>query len=134
MKSWKEVRDFVLDNYIGSEYDEEKDILAIPFVTNEEHSRTQTVIIIHPEKDVVGIFSLIGDINKNDLKDALKDLYEILPIGINMALVCDDDECCQIINQEYISALTEDKLDSIAKNVASCADELEEKYVCEDTF
>lgn len=134
MKSWKEIRDFVLASYAGAEYNEEDDILTVPFFTNEDCSRIQTIIILHPEKDAVGTMSLIGDINKNDLKDALKDLYEILPIGINMALVCDDDECCQIINQEYISALTEDKLDSIAKNVASCADKLEEKYVCKDTF
>lgn len=134
MKSWKEVRDLVLSSYNGSKYDEDEDILTIPFFTNEEQSRTQTVFIIHSEKDVVGIFSLIGDINKNDLKDALKDLYGILPIGINMALVCDNDDDCQIINQEFISALTEDKLDSIVKNVAKCADQLEEKYICADTY
>ena len=73
MKSWKEVRDYITGNYEISDYDEDDDnITAMVFLKN---GRKQIVIINRSEKRI-GFHSVIGNINKNDIKDALCDLFD----------------------------------------------------------
>ncbi|MCI6593045.1 MAG: hypothetical protein SPK18_00810 [Treponema sp.] len=87
MKSWKEVRDYITENYEISDYDEDDDnITAMVFLKN---GRTQTAVVTRREKMIV-FGSVIGNINKNDIKDALCDLTECRYGRITCT---DDGEC-----------------------------------------
>lgn len=127
MKSWKEVRDYITGNYEISDYDEDDDnITAMVFLKN---GRKQIVIINRSEKRI-GFHSVIGNINKNDIKDALCDLVEYRYGRI----FCKEDGECGVAHSEELENLTEEKIDEILKTVAVCADEMEEKYICDDVY
>lgn len=127
MKSWKEVRDFITANYEISEYDEDDDIItAMVFIKN---GRTQTAVVTRSEKRI-GFHSVIGNINKNDIKDALCDLAEYRYGRIT----CTEYGECSVSHFEELENLTEEKIDEILKTVAVCADEMEEKYICDDVY
>ena len=127
MKSWKEVRDYITENYEISDYDEDDDnITAMVFIKN---GRTQTAVVTRREKMIIFV-SVIGDINKNDIKDALCDLAEYRYGRI----FCKEDGECGVAHSEELENLTEEKIDEILKTVAVCADEMEEKYICDDVY
>ena len=127
MKSWKEVRDCIIENYEISEYDEENDnINAMVFLKN---GRKQIVIINRREKRI-GFHSVIGNINKNDIKDALCDLAEYRYGRIT----CTEDGECGVSHFEELENLSVDKIDEVLKTVAVCADKMEEKYICDDVY
>lgn len=128
MKSWKELRDYLMNNYgTISEYDEEDDsiLMTVPL----ENDRSQ-MVNIGRGKTLIIFSSLIGDIHKNDLKDALNDLWGLL-YG---KMCCDDDGDCSIVHCENIETLTENKIDTILSTIAITADELEEKYIGKDIY
>ena len=127
MKSWKEVRDYITEKYEISDYDEDDDnITAMVFLKN---GRTQTAVVTRREKMIV-FGSVIGNINKNDIKDALCDLTECRYGRIT----CTDGGECFVSHIEELENLTEEKIDEILKTVAVCADEMEEKYICDDVY
>ena len=127
MKSWKEVRDYITGNYEISDYDEDDDIItAMVFLKNE---RTQTAVVTRKEKMII-FASEIGNINKNDIKDALCDLTECRYGRI----ACTDDGECLVSHIEELENLSEEKIDEILKTVAVFADEMEEKYICDDVY
>lgn len=127
MKSWKEVRDYITENYEISDYDEDDDnIAAMVFLKN---GRTQTAVVTRREKMIV-FGSVIGNINKNDIKDALCDLTECRYGRIT----CTDDGECLVSHCEELENLSEENIDVILKTVAVFADEMEEKYICDDVY
>ena len=127
MKSWKEVRDYITENYEISDYDEDDDnITAMVFLKN---GRTQTAVVTRREKMIV-FGSVIGNINKNDIKDALCDLTECRYGRIT----CTEDGGCGVSHFEELENLSVDKIDEVLKTVAVCADEMEEKYICDDVY
>lgn len=127
MKSWKEVRDYITGNYEISDYDEDDDnITAMVFLKN---GRKQIVIINRSEKRI-GFHSVIGNINKNDIKDALCDLVEYRYGRI----FCTEDGECLVSHCEELENLSEENIDVILKTVALCADVMEEKYICDDVY
>ena len=127
MKSWKEVRDYITEKYEISDYDEDDDnITAMVFLKN---GRTQTAVVTRREKMIV-FGSVIGNINKNDIKDALCDLTECRYGRIT----CTDDGECFVSNIEELENLSEENIDVILKTVAVFADEMEEKYICDDVY
>lgn len=127
MKSWKEVRDYITENYEISDYDEDDDnITAMVFLKN---GRKQIVIINRSEKRI-GFHSVIGNINKNDIKDALCDLSD-WKYG---RITCTEDGGCGVSHFEELENLSVDKIDEVLKTVAVCADEMEEKYICDDVY
>lgn len=127
MKSWKEVRDYITENYEISDYDEDDDnITAMVFLKN---GRTQTAVVTRREKMIV-FGSVIGNINKNDIKDALCDLTECRYGRIT----CTDDGECLVSHCEELENLSEENIDVILKTVAVFADEMEEKYICDDVY
>ena len=74
--------------------------------------------------------SVIGNINKNDIKDALCDLTECRYGRIT----CTDDGECFVSHIEELENLSEENIDVILKTVAVFADEMEEKYICDDVY
>lgn len=127
MKSWKEVRDYITEKYEISDYDEDDDnIAAMVFLKN---GRTQTAVVTRREKMIV-FGSVIGNINKNDIKDALCDLTECRYGRIT----CTDDGECLVSHCEELENLSEENIDVILKTVAVFADEMEEKYICDDVY
>ena len=127
MKSWKEVRDYITENYEISDYDEDDDnITAMVFIKN---GRKQIVIINRSEKRI-GFHSVIGNINKNDIKDALCDLSD-WKYG---RITCTEDGECGVSHCEELENLSEENIDVILKTVALCADVMEEKYICDDVY
>lgn len=127
MKSWKEVRDYITEKYEISDYDEDDDnITAMVFLKN---GRTQTTVVTRREKMIV-FGSVIGNINKNDIKDALCDLTECRYGRIT----CTDDGECFVSHIEELENLSVDKIDEVLKTVAVCADVMEEKYICDDVY
>ena len=127
MKSWKEVRDYITENYEISDYDEDDDnITAMVFIKN---GRTQTAVVTRKEKMII-FGSVIGNINKNDIKDALCDLTECRYGRIT----CTDDGECLVSHCEELENLSEENIDVILKTVAVFADEMEEKYICDDVY
>lgn len=127
MKSWKEVRDYITEKYEISDYDEDDDnIAAMVFLKN---GRTQTAVVTRREKIIV-FGSVIGNINKNDIKDALCDLTECRYGRIT----CTDDGECLVSHCEELENLSEENIDVILKTVAVFADEMEEKYICDDVY
>ncbi len=127
MKSWKEVRDYITENYEISDYDEDDDnITAMVFIKN---GRTQTAVVTRREKMIV-FGSVIGNINKNDIKDALCDLAEYRYGRI----FCTEDGECLVSHIEELEKLSEENIDVILKTVALCADVMEEKYICDDVY
>lgn len=127
MKSWKEVRDYITEKYEISDYDEDDDnITAMVFLKN---GRTQTAVVTRREKMIV-FGSVIGNINKNDIKDALFDLTECRYGRIT----CTDDGECFVSHIEELEKLSEENIDIILKTVAVFADEMEEKYICDDVY
>lgn len=127
MKSWKDVRDYITENYEISDYDEDDDnITAIVFLKN---GRTQTAVVTRREKMIV-FGSVIGNINKNDIKDALCDLSD-WKYG---RITCTEDGGCGVSHFEELENLSVDKIDEVLKTVAVCADVMEEKYICDDVY
>lgn len=127
MKSWKEVRDYITEKYEISDYYEDDDnITAMVFLKN---GRTQTAVVTRREKMIV-FGSVIGNINKNDIKDALCDLTECRYGRIT----CTDDGECLVSHCEELENLSEENIDVILKTVAVFADEMEEKYICDDVY
>ena len=127
MKSWKEVRDYITENYEISDYDEDDDnITAMVFIKN---GRTQTAVVTRKEKMII-FGSVIGNINKNDIKDALCDLSD-WKYG---RITCTEDGECGVSHFEELENLSVDKIDEVLKTVAVCADEMEEKYICDDVY
>lgn len=127
MKSWKEVRDYITENYEISDYDEDDDnITAMVFLKN---GRTQTAVVTRREKMIV-FGSVIGNINKNDIKDALCDLSD-WKYG---RITCTEDGGCGVSHFEELENLSVDKIDEVLKTVAVCADVMEEKYICDDVY
>lgn len=96
------------------------------FLKNE---RTQTAVVTRREKMIV-FGSVIGNINKNDIKDALCDLVEYR----YRRIFCTEDGECLVSHFEELENLSEEKIDEILKTVAVCADEMEEKYICDDVY
>lgn len=127
MKSWKEVRDYITEKYEISDYDEDDDnITAMVFLKN---GRTQTAVVTRREKMIV-FGSVIGNINKNDIKDALCDLSD-WKYG---RITCTEDGGCGVSHFEELENLSVDKIDEVLKTVAVCADVMEEKYICDDVY
>lgn len=127
MKSWKDVRDYITENYEISDYDEDDDnITAMVFLKN---GRTQTAVVTRREKMIV-FGSVIGNINKNDIKDALCDLSD-WKYG---RITCTEDGGCGVSHFEELENLSVDKIDEVLKTVAVCADVMEEKYICDDVY
>lgn len=127
MKSWKEVRDYITEKYEISDYYEDDDnITAMVFLKN---GRTQTAVVTRREKMIV-FGSVIGNINKNDIKDALCDLSD-WKYG---RITCTEDGGCGVSHFEELENLSVDKIDEVLKTVAVCADEMEEKYICDDVY
>lgn len=127
MKSWKEVRDYITEKYEISDYYEDDDnITAMVFLKN---GRTQTAVVTRREKMIV-FGSVIGNINKNDIKDALCDLSD-WKYG---RITCTEDGGCGVSHFEELENLSVDKIDEVLKTVAVCADVMEEKYICDDVY
>ncbi|MBQ4553973.1 MAG: hypothetical protein IJA53_02585 [Spirochaetaceae bacterium] len=125
METWSEVRKYILDNYEFAEYDEKEDVIVIGLIFKDW--RTQQVFVTRIN-DSIMIFSLIGEINRNDLLDILND---------------DDLRYCikrngkgeYFLSQFFsINVVSEKLLDETISNIAASADEIERKYIGEDAF
>lgn len=125
METWSEVRKYILDNY-SAEYDEEKDMLGIEEVIFK-NLRSQCVFVTRIN-DYIMIFSLIGEINRNDLLDILTDddLLYCLKRNEN-----GDYFLAQFFS---INVISEELIDETIPNIAKSADDIERKYIGEDAF
>lgn len=127
MKNWNEVKDCIMPNW-NCEYDKKEKIIFIR-ATNSMETRKQTILIQNIEQYVC-FSSKIGCIGKNQIKEALNDLA-----GIEYGrMICDSEGNCFIQYIDEIQYLTEQKIQTIIKQVLGSADSFEEKYIGKDIF
>ena len=126
METWSEVRKYILDNYDSAEYDEKKDMLVIEEVILKNF-RSQYVFV-RRANDYIMIFSLIGEINRNDLLDILTDDDLLYCLKRN-----EDGDYC-LVQFFSINVISEKLIDETISNIAASADEIERKYIGEDDF
>lgn len=124
METWSEVRKYILDNY-SAEYDEEKDMITITLIFKDW--RTQSVLVTR-RNDFIMIFSLIGEINRNDLLDILAD------DDLRYCLKREEDGEYFLFQFFSINVVSEELIDETIPNIAKSADEIERKYIGEDAF
>lgn len=125
METWSEVRKYILDNYELAEYDEKEDMINITLIFKD--LRTQYVFVTRINDSIL-IFSLIGEINRNDLLDILDN--DFLRYCINRSK---NGEYC--LSQFFsIDVVSEKLLEETIFNIAASADEIERKYIGEDEF
>lgn len=125
METWSEVRKYIIDNY-SAEYDEEKDMLGIEEVIFK-NLRNQYVFV-RRANDYIMIFSLIGEINRNDLLDILSDDDLLYCLKRN-----EDGDYC-LVQFFSINVISEKLIDETIPNIAKSADDIERKYIGEDAF
>ena len=125
MATWKQVRDYIQENY-KYEYDEEYDMFKLIFEITDERSQ---VVFVERDKSVSGtswieVSSPVGEVNKNDIFDLLEDLDKkvcggAVKIGNRI-----------FIRSRYLlDSIDSDAIDNALSLLAGIADELEEKYV-----
>lgn len=125
METWSEVRKYILDNY-SAEYDEKKDMLVIEEVILKNF-RSQYVYV-RRANDYILIFSLIGEINRNDLLDILAD------DDLRYCLKREEDGEYFLFQFFSINVVSEELIDETIPNIAKSADDIERKYIGEDAF
>ena len=122
METWKEVRDFVIENFDGT-YD--SDTNTVNALLDVNRDRTQYVEITRlGDTSWVEISSCIGNVEKNDVLDLLEDLADETCGGV----ICRRGELYVRDTVRY-EDIEEEGIEVSFYRVAKVADKLEKKYV-----
>lgn len=125
METWSEVRKYILDNYKFAEYDEKEDEIFIGLIFKDWRKQ---YVFVRRINDSIMIFSLIGEINRNDLLDILDN--DFLRYCINR-----NENGEYFLSQFFsIDVVSEKLLEETIFNIAASADEIERKYIGEDEY